>query len=53
MILWLKFDSSRLQIDAASNYVLLLQGKPKPLFPDKVFSYLFINVFLKNREKNE
>lgn len=36
MILWLKFDSNRLQTDAASNYVLLLHGKPKTLSQDKV-----------------
>ena len=38
MILWLKFDSNRLQIDAASNYVLLLHGKPKNLKDDKVIT---------------
>ena len=36
MILWLKFDSNRLQIDAASNYALLLHGNPKSLSAEKV-----------------
>lgn len=36
MMIWLKFDSTRLSIDASSNYVLITHGEPKNLSSEKV-----------------